>query len=109
MVEFGREYVLCNRVFSDVKQVNRLVRAVYASLGVESFSKVRKGLLRKPKSFRVVITGRAFSENAGEIVVAVVDDSGNYRHYRRVLLTASAPDSLRVVRRVVKALSEGAG
>ena len=107
MVVLGKEYVLCNRVLSDVNEVNRLLAVVSGMLGVKA-SKVRKGLFKKTCRLRVVITARVFSDNMGNYNIGVYDeDKGKYRVFSKVMVHSGAIKTLPMVRKVVKMVLEG--
>lgn len=75
MVELMYEYLLCNRVFTNVKKVNSLLQTVYAILNVDSKpKKVKRGWIKKTKNFRVVIRAVAWNINFGEFKIRVYDD-----------------------------------
>lgn len=106
MVEYGRQYVLCNRVFEDVELVNRLVMTVYSVLGKPKRGKVRSGFFRKTKKFRVVITGRPVASNVVDFYIAVLDDDKRrYKHFERIYVYLDSTEVLSAVRKVVKAVA----
>lgn len=91
MVELMREYVLSNRVLANAKGINSLLQAIYAVLEKKP-KKVKRGLFKKTKKFRVVIIGIAYNENFGEIKLRIYDeDTKKLKLYDRVVIEKPIP------------------
>jgi len=73
MAEYGREYILSNRVFNDVNNLNLLLDTLHFIAGITK-KKVKRGRIRKTKKFRVVIKARPYSRYFGEVKIIVYDD-----------------------------------
>ncbi len=73
MAEYGKEYILSNRVFNDVKNLNLLLDALHSIVG-ETKKRVKRGRIRKTKKFRLVIKATPHSRHFGEVKIIVYDD-----------------------------------
>lgn len=89
MVTLMKEYLLCNRVFKSIENVNNLMKTIYSILMMKNEAiKVRQGITKKTKSFRVIIKAIPWSMKHGEIIIRIYDNERKImKKHDRIVIT----------------------